>query len=195
MAFAIFAPPVIRDLESQNKSVPFPLIIVGLPKGTPAVDKFMTTKPPWAPPVMLEPVSCAWELLSTMTPWPLLLETTRLGPAFSVEPLVTNTAPVLPPYGCPALFIRSLALLKLSKEPSLTTAPLKFVPDGLSTITSMPSAVGSKLTRSTSPPLLMLMLCCISRIVIPCTVTIRDMQQSININSGGDVDLVNFNAM
>src|SRR5215472_2781259 len=57
MAFAILDPPVIRDLESQNTSVPFAVIVVeGFPKklkSTLAVDKFMTAKPPWAPPVML----------------------------------------------------------------------------------------------------------------------------------------------
>src|SRR6266478_2225063 len=175
MAFAMFTPPVIRDLESQNTSVPFPVIVVGLPKSTPAVDKFMTTRPPWAPPVMLEPPRSAWESLLTMTPWPLLLVTTRLGPAFKVEPLLTNTAPLSPPYGCPALFIRSLALPKLSEELPNTRAPLKFVPDGLSTITSMPAAVESKLTKSTLPLAPMLMLCCMSRIVMPCMVTCPEL--------------------
>ena len=68
--------------------------------------------------------------------------------------------------------MRSLALLTLSEELSLTKAPLKLAPDGLSIITSAaPVAVGAKLLTSTLLLELMMMLCCISRIVIPCMVT------------------------
>src|SRR5215469_3892122 len=46
-AFAMFRPPAICDLESQNKSVPFPLITVkGLLESTLAVDMLTTTNPP-----------------------------------------------------------------------------------------------------------------------------------------------------
>src|SRR5438552_15033988 len=97
MAFAILAPPVIRDLESQNTSVPFAVMVVdGFPmklKSTLAVDKFVTTKPPWAPPVMLEPDSRAWESSLKMTPGPLLLESQSLEIEIRVEPLEMKTAP------------------------------------------------------------------------------------------------------
>src|SRR5205814_1918725 len=152
LAFAIFTPPAICDLESQNKSVPFALITVrGLAESAVAVERLTTTKPPWMLPVMLEPSSSAWELLLTITPWPWLPDTIRLGPAPRVDPLLTKTAPLLPPHTCPALLMRSLALPILSEEPSLKMAPLKFVPEGLSMITSLPPAVGSKLTKSTTP--------------------------------------------
>ena len=46
-AFAMSRPPAICDLESQNKSVPFPLITVkGLLESTLAVDMLTTTNPP-----------------------------------------------------------------------------------------------------------------------------------------------------
>jgi len=48
VALAMLAPPVINDLESQNRSVPFPLIWVEgfVPVATATVDRLATTKPP-----------------------------------------------------------------------------------------------------------------------------------------------------
>jgi hypothetical protein len=47
VAFAMPAPPVINDLESQNRSVPFPLIWVkGFAPVTATEDRLATTKPP-----------------------------------------------------------------------------------------------------------------------------------------------------
>ena len=48
VALAMLAPPVINDLESQNRSVPFPLIWVKgfVPVPTATVDRLATTKPP-----------------------------------------------------------------------------------------------------------------------------------------------------
>src|SRR5579864_2715207 len=119
---------------------------------------------------MLDPAKVAWELLVTMTPCPLLFDTIRLAPAFRVELLVTKTALLVAPQGCPALLIRSLAPPRLKDEPSLTVAPLTFVPDGFSMVTSLARA-GFTLTKSTLPLWLMLMLSCKSRMVIPCRVT------------------------
>ncbi len=48
VALAMLAPPVINDLESQNRSVPFPLIWVEgfVPVATATEDRLTTTKPP-----------------------------------------------------------------------------------------------------------------------------------------------------
>ena len=47
VALAMLAPPVINDLESQNRSVPFPLIWVkGFDPSAATDDKLATTKPP-----------------------------------------------------------------------------------------------------------------------------------------------------
>jgi hypothetical protein len=47
VALAMLAPPVINDLESQNRSVPFRLIWVkGFDPITATEDKLATTKPP-----------------------------------------------------------------------------------------------------------------------------------------------------
>ena len=48
VALAMLAPPVINDFESQNRSVPFPLIWVKgfVPVPTATVDRLATTKPP-----------------------------------------------------------------------------------------------------------------------------------------------------
>jgi hypothetical protein len=48
VALAMLAPPVINDLESQNRSVRFPLIWVEgfVPVATATVDRLDTTKPP-----------------------------------------------------------------------------------------------------------------------------------------------------
>src|SRR6266849_3593070 len=48
VALAMLAPPVITDFESQNKSVPFPVIWVKgfVPVPTATVDRLAATKPP-----------------------------------------------------------------------------------------------------------------------------------------------------
>src|SRR5436853_7793415 len=128
----MFREPAICDLESQNKSVAFPPTTVGaVLTVTAMVDRFTATKPPWPLPVMLEPANTACELLATRTPWSWLPETTRFAPAFSVEPLVTNTAALSDPDACPAFVIRSVTLSRLSDEPSPTQTPVTFVPGGL----------------------------------------------------------------
>jgi len=145
VAFAMFMPPAICDLESQNKSVTFPPITVrGVLAVTAAVDRLTTTKPPWPLPVMLDPANAACELFATRTPWPELPEITRLAPAFKVELSETKTAALFPPHGCPAFVIWSLTLPRLSDELFVTRTPLKLVPAGLLTITSRYGTVPSK---------------------------------------------------
>ena len=96
----MFNVPAICERESQNKSIPFePITVNGLFVSAVAVERFTTTSPPRALPVILEPLNSAWELLLTTTPWLWLPETIRLEPAVSVDPFVTKTAPVSPPHG------------------------------------------------------------------------------------------------
>lgn len=56
------------------------------------------------------------------------------------------------------------------KQKDQALAPLEFVPEGFSMVTSTPQT-GLTFTKSTLPLPLMAMPNCMSRIVIPCTVT------------------------
>ena len=73
----MFNVPAICERESQNKSVPFQPITVNGFESAVALERFTTTNPPRALPVILEPLNSACELLLTTTPWLWLPETIK----------------------------------------------------------------------------------------------------------------------